>query len=156
MIGSYITTEQDVLLKREVPKPIGMGSYAMDSHNVQRYITPQGFVQNEVSATGSYHGFLQNAFSICIHKHTYWLHSRWHETFLPSATPQQGTSALLKRVDHRVEPVQCLLQPDRRLAQMTALRRQCPLAPPASMKRAFCRSRCDGSKSAGSIGVEVF
>ena len=43
MIGSYITTEQDVLLKREVPKPIGMGSYAMDSHNVQRYITPQGF-----------------------------------------------------------------------------------------------------------------
>ena len=46
-IGSYITTEQDVLLKREVPKPIGMGSYAMDSHNVQRYITPQGFVQNE-------------------------------------------------------------------------------------------------------------
>ena len=47
MIGSYITTEQDVLLKREVPKPIGMGSYAMDSHNVQRYITPQGFVQNE-------------------------------------------------------------------------------------------------------------
>ena len=47
MIGSYITTEQDVLLKREVPKPVGMGSYAMDSHNVQRYITPQGFVQNE-------------------------------------------------------------------------------------------------------------
>ena len=47
MIGNYITTEQDVLLKREVPKPIGMGSYAMDSHNVQRYITPQGFVQNE-------------------------------------------------------------------------------------------------------------
>ena len=24
-----------------------MGSYAMDSHNVQRYITPEGFVQNE-------------------------------------------------------------------------------------------------------------
>ena len=47
MIGAYITTEQDVLLKREVPKPIGMGSYAMDSHNVQRYITPDGFVQNE-------------------------------------------------------------------------------------------------------------
>lgn len=47
MIGEYVTTENDVLIKREVPKPAGMGSYAMDSHNVQRYITPEGFVQNE-------------------------------------------------------------------------------------------------------------
>ena len=47
MIGEYITTEHDVLAKREVPKPVGMGSYAMDSHNVQRYITFEGYVQNE-------------------------------------------------------------------------------------------------------------
>lgn len=47
MIGDYVTTENDVLLKREVPTPVGMGSYAMDSHNVQRYVTPEGFVQNE-------------------------------------------------------------------------------------------------------------
>ncbi|NQU85144.1 MAG: FAD-dependent oxidoreductase, partial [Mariniphaga sp.] len=47
MIGEYVTTENDVLAKREVPKPIGMGSYTMDSHNVQRYITEDGFVQNE-------------------------------------------------------------------------------------------------------------
>ena len=47
MIGEYVTTENDVLLKREVPNPVGMGSYAMDSHNVQRYITPEGYVQNE-------------------------------------------------------------------------------------------------------------
>jgi hypothetical protein len=47
MIGDYVTTENDVLLKREVPRPVGMGSYAMDSHNVQRYITPEGYVQNE-------------------------------------------------------------------------------------------------------------
>ena len=47
MIGDYVTTENDVLLKREVPKSVGMGSYAMDSHNVQRYVTPEGFVQNE-------------------------------------------------------------------------------------------------------------
>lgn len=47
MIGEYVTTENDVLLKREVPRSVGMGSYAMDSHNVQRYITPEGFVQNE-------------------------------------------------------------------------------------------------------------
>ena len=47
MLGEYVTTENDVLLKREVPQPVGMGSYAMDSHNVQRYITPEGYVQNE-------------------------------------------------------------------------------------------------------------
>lgn len=47
MIGEYVTTENDVLLKREVPRSVGMGSYAMDSHNVQRYIKPDGFVQNE-------------------------------------------------------------------------------------------------------------
>ncbi len=47
MMGEYITTENDVLLKREVPRPVGMGSYAMDSHNVQRYVTPEGYVQNE-------------------------------------------------------------------------------------------------------------
>lgn len=47
MIGDYVTTENDVLLKREVSESVGMGSYAMDSHNVQRYVTPEGFVQNE-------------------------------------------------------------------------------------------------------------
>lgn len=47
MTGEYVTTENDVLSKREVPRPVGMGSYAMDSHNVQRYITPEGYVQNE-------------------------------------------------------------------------------------------------------------
>ena len=30
-----------------VPDPVGMGSYTMDSHNVQRYVTREGFVQNE-------------------------------------------------------------------------------------------------------------
>jgi hypothetical protein len=47
MLGEYIMSENDVLGKREVPRSIGMGSYTMDSHNVQRYITPEGFVQNE-------------------------------------------------------------------------------------------------------------
>ena len=40
-------TENDILGKREVPHSIGMGSYSMDSHNVQRYVTPEGYVQNE-------------------------------------------------------------------------------------------------------------
>ncbi len=47
MIGEYVMTENDVLGKRDVPRPVGMGSYTMDSHNIQRYVTPDGFVQNE-------------------------------------------------------------------------------------------------------------
>jgi hypothetical protein len=47
MIGNYVMTENDVLCKREVPASVGMGSYTMDSHNVQRYVTSEGFVQNE-------------------------------------------------------------------------------------------------------------
>lgn len=47
MLGVYVTTENDVLAKREVPSPVGMGSYTMDSHNVQRYVTSEGYVQNE-------------------------------------------------------------------------------------------------------------
>ena len=47
MVSDYVLTEHEVLGKREVPKPIGMGSYTMDSHNIQRYITEDGFVQNE-------------------------------------------------------------------------------------------------------------
>jgi hypothetical protein len=47
MLGEYVMTENEVLGKRAVPRSIGMGSYTMDSHNVQRYVTPEGFVQNE-------------------------------------------------------------------------------------------------------------
>jgi len=47
MIGRYVMTGNDVLSKREVPESIGMGSYTMDSHNVQRYVTAEGYVQNE-------------------------------------------------------------------------------------------------------------
>lgn len=47
MIGEYVMTEHDVLSKREVPEPVGMGSYTVDSHNVQRYVKPDGYVQNE-------------------------------------------------------------------------------------------------------------
>lgn len=47
MLGEYVMTEHEVLNQRKTPQPVGMGSYAMDSHNVQRYITPEGYVQNE-------------------------------------------------------------------------------------------------------------
>jgi hypothetical protein len=47
MLGSYIMTEHELLKKRPTPDSVGMGSYTIDSHNVQRYITPEGYVQNE-------------------------------------------------------------------------------------------------------------
>lgn len=47
MVGKYVTTENDVLGKTNVPQPVGMGSYTMDSHNVQRFVTAEGYVQNE-------------------------------------------------------------------------------------------------------------
>jgi hypothetical protein len=58
MIGSYVMTEHELLKQRPTPDPVGMGSYTIDSHNVQRYITPEGYVQNEgdigVSTKGPY------------------------------------------------------------------------------------------------------
>ncbi len=47
MIGQYVMTENELLKRRPTPESVGMGSYTIDSHNVQRYITPEGFVQNE-------------------------------------------------------------------------------------------------------------
>lgn len=47
LLGEYVMTEQDVLGQRAVPQSVGMGSYTLDSHNVQRYVTPEGTVQNE-------------------------------------------------------------------------------------------------------------
>ena len=47
MIGDYVVTEHDCLSTRETPESVGMGSYGIDSHNVQRYVTAEGFVQNE-------------------------------------------------------------------------------------------------------------
>lgn len=58
MIGEFVMTENELLKKRPTPRPVGMGSYTMDSHNIQRYIKEDGFVQNEgdigVSTKGPY------------------------------------------------------------------------------------------------------
>ncbi|NCO37405.1 MAG: FAD-dependent oxidoreductase [Armatimonadetes bacterium CG_4_10_14_3_um_filter_66_18] len=47
MVGEYVMTEHDCLAHRDPPNSVGMGSYTLDSHNVQRYVTPEGAVQNE-------------------------------------------------------------------------------------------------------------
>jgi hypothetical protein len=58
MIGKYVMTENELTKRRPTPESVGMGSYGIDSHNIQRYITPEGWVQNEgdigVSTNGPY------------------------------------------------------------------------------------------------------
>ncbi len=47
MVGDLVVNERH--LRRIIPtnRSIGMGSYNMDSHNVQRYVDEQGYVRNE-------------------------------------------------------------------------------------------------------------
>lgn len=47
MIGEYVLVQKDMQTERVKPDPIGMGSYNSDSHNIQRVVTPEGFVVNE-------------------------------------------------------------------------------------------------------------
>lgn len=58
MVGHFVMTENELRKRRPTPDSVGMGSYTIDSHNVQRYITPDGHVQNEgdigVSTRGPY------------------------------------------------------------------------------------------------------
>jgi len=58
MKGLFVMTENELRKKKPTPDSVGMGSYTIDSHNVQRYITPEGAVQNEgdigVSTGGPY------------------------------------------------------------------------------------------------------
>jgi len=47
MIGQEVMTENETLGKKAVSQSVGMGSYSLDSHNAQRYVTEDGYVQNE-------------------------------------------------------------------------------------------------------------
>ncbi len=47
MVSDFVTTELHLRRKVPTPKPIGMGSYNMDSHNVQRYVDETGHARNE-------------------------------------------------------------------------------------------------------------
>jgi len=47
MIGEYVMTQGDIQTAITKPDPIGMGSYASDSHNVQRIVNGAGFLRNE-------------------------------------------------------------------------------------------------------------
>lgn len=47
MRGGFVMTQRDAESEIEKDDSIGMGSYNMDSHNVQRFVTSSGTVQNE-------------------------------------------------------------------------------------------------------------
>lgn len=55
MVSDYVMTEHNCFGTRVAKDSVGLASYGMDSHNVQRYITPQGTVQNEGDV--QIHGF---------------------------------------------------------------------------------------------------
>ncbi|MHC4430299.1 MAG: FAD-dependent oxidoreductase [Planctomycetota bacterium] len=47
MVSDFVMTEPHLRRQEPTPKPIGMGSYNMDSHNVQRYVDSNGHARNE-------------------------------------------------------------------------------------------------------------
>jgi hypothetical protein len=47
MVGDTVVTQNHLTRDIPTPRPIGMGSYNMDSHNVQRYVDENGFARNE-------------------------------------------------------------------------------------------------------------
>ncbi len=47
MVSDYVMTEKNCRRLEIVPDSVGMGAYNMDSHNIQRYVTVEGYVRNE-------------------------------------------------------------------------------------------------------------
>lgn len=47
MVSDFVMAEPHLTRTKPTPEPIGMGSYNMDSHNVQRIVDARGFVRNE-------------------------------------------------------------------------------------------------------------
>jgi hypothetical protein len=55
MLSDYIMTQRNCEGYEVAEDPVGMAAYGMDSHNVQRYVDANGFVQNEGNVEA--HGF---------------------------------------------------------------------------------------------------
>ncbi|MEY3419113.1 MAG: hypothetical protein RJA46_884, partial [Pseudomonadota bacterium] len=47
MVSDYVMTEKNCIRAEVAPDSVGMGAYNMDSHNIQRFVTAEGFVRNE-------------------------------------------------------------------------------------------------------------
>jgi hypothetical protein len=55
MLSDYIMTQRHCEAYEVAEDPVGMAAYGMDSHNVQRYVDANGYVQNEGNVEA--HGF---------------------------------------------------------------------------------------------------
>jgi hypothetical protein len=51
MVGKYIMTQNDIEENTTKEHAVGMGSYALDSHHIQRVVTPEGELINEGNFT---------------------------------------------------------------------------------------------------------
>ena len=47
MVSDYVMSEKNCKRQVVIEDSVGMGAYNMDSHNIQRYISPEGYVRNE-------------------------------------------------------------------------------------------------------------
>jgi S-formylglutathione hydrolase FrmB len=47
MVGEYVMSQKDVQSEVTKPDVVGMGSYQIDSHNIQRIVNDSGLVENE-------------------------------------------------------------------------------------------------------------
>ncbi len=47
MVSDYVMTQHHCQGSRKADDPVGLAAYGMDSHNVQRYVDPNGHVRNE-------------------------------------------------------------------------------------------------------------
>ncbi len=47
MVTDYVMTQHDCMGQKSAPDPVGLGSFGMDSHCVQHFVTDNGTVQNE-------------------------------------------------------------------------------------------------------------
>lgn len=47
MVSDFVMTEPHLRGSVPSPRPVGLGSYTMDSHNVRRYVDARGFARNE-------------------------------------------------------------------------------------------------------------
>jgi hypothetical protein len=56
MVGAFVMTENEIIKVSPVPRSVGMGSYTLDSHHAQRYITADGFVENEGNVNAQTNG----------------------------------------------------------------------------------------------------
>ncbi|MDF1867542.1 MAG: FAD-dependent oxidoreductase [Saprospiraceae bacterium] len=56
MVSDYVMTQKNCEGLEVVKDPVGMAAYGMDSHQVQRYVDANGFVQNEGNVEASVPG----------------------------------------------------------------------------------------------------